>query len=43
VIIKVRIQTEMLCMDRRKTTIMSGVTIGNGAIIAANSHIIKDV
>jgi acetyltransferase-like isoleucine patch superfamily enzyme len=24
-------------------TIMSGVTIGNGAIVAANAHIIKDV
>ncbi|MGL4991474.1 MAG: CatB-related O-acetyltransferase [Sarcina sp.] len=27
----------------RGTSIMSGVTIHNGAIIAANSHIIKDV
>lgn len=25
------------------TTIMSGVNIGNGAIIAANSHVVKDV
>ena len=24
-------------------TIMSGVTIGNGAVIAANSHVVKDV
>jgi chloramphenicol O-acetyltransferase type B len=24
-------------------TIMSGVTIGDGAIIAANSHVVKDV
>lgn len=25
------------------TTIMSGVTIGNGAVIANNSHVVKDV
>jgi acetyltransferase-like isoleucine patch superfamily enzyme len=25
------------------TTIMSGVTIGDGAVIAANSHVVKDV
>jgi len=27
----------------RGTTILGGVTIGNGAVISANSHIIKDV
>lgn len=27
----------------RGSTIMSGVSIGNGAVIAANSHVVKDV
>ena len=27
----------------RNSTIMSGVTIGDGAVIAANSHVVKDV
>jgi len=26
-----------------KSTIMSGITIGDGAVIAANSHVVKDV